>query len=78
MILQVSGIGIYLHGFEKRIFPDIQQAVIAGREMGAGRSLSHWIIKTAVNHQPIKMLIISTELFSVLTENGWSFALRIA
>ena len=32
--------------------------------MGAGRSLSHWIIESAVDLQPIKMLIISTELFS--------------
>ena len=55
-----------------------QQAVITGREMGAGRSLSHWIIESAVYLQPIKRLIISTELFSVLTQSGWSFALCIA
>ena len=46
-------------------------------EMGAGRSLSHWISESAVNLQPIKMLVLSTELFSVLTQSGWSFALRI-
>ena len=29
--------------------------------------MSHWIIKSAVYLQPIKMLILSTELFSMLT-----------
>ena len=51
------------------------EAVITGREMGAGRSLSHWIIESAVYLQPINMLILSTEFFSVLTQSGWSFAL---
>ena len=55
-----------------------QQVVFTGREMGAGRSLSHWIIESAVYLQPIKMLILSTELFSVLTQSGWYFALCIA
>ena len=45
---------------------------------GSGRKLSHWIIESAVYLQPIKRLIISTELFSVLTQSGWSFALCIA
>ena len=44
-----------------------QQAVITGREMRAGRNLSHWIIKAADYRQPIKMLILSFKLFSVLT-----------
>ena len=42
-----------------------QQAIITGREMGADRSLSYWIIELAVYLQPIKMLILSTELFSL-------------
>ena len=55
-----------------------QQADVTGRGMGAGRSLSHWIIESADYLQPIKMLILSTELFSVLTQSGWSFSLCIA
>ena len=38
--------------------------------MGAGRSLSHWIIESAVYLQPIKMLIVSTELFQCLHKVG--------
>ena len=45
-----------------------QQAVITGIEIGAGRNLSHWIINSADYLQPIKMLILSFELFSVLTQ----------
>ena len=55
-----------------------QQAVINGREIWAGRNLSHWIIESAVYLQPIKRLIISTKFFPVLTKSGWSFALCIA
>ena len=69
---------MYLDGFEK------QQAVITGREMGSGRSLSHWIIESADYLQPFKTLILSAELLmstennSVLTQSGWSLALCIA
>ena len=52
-----------------------QRAVNTGREMGAGRSLNHWIIESADYLQPIKMLIISTEFFSVLTQSGWVFCI---
>ena len=71
-----GGIGMYLHGFEKRILPENGHQWV--QEMGAGGSLSHWIIGSAVYLQPIKMLTLSTELFSVLTQSGWSFALCIA
>ena len=43
--------------------------------MGAVRSLSHWIIESAVYLQPIKRLIISTELFSVLTQKWVVFCI---
>ena len=33
--------------------------------------MNHWSIVSADYLQPIKMLIISTELFSVLTEWAW-------
>ena len=35
------------------------------REMGAGRNLSHLIIEPVGYVQPVKMHILSTELFSV-------------
>ena len=44
-----------------------QQAVITGREMGAVRNQSHWIIESADYLQSIKMLTLSTESFSVLS-----------
>ena len=37
--------------------------------MGASRSLSHWIIESAVYLQPVKILILSTELFSGHTQS---------
>ena len=55
-----------------------QQVVITGREMKASRSLSHWIIESADYVLLIKLLILSTELFSVLTQSGWYFSLCIA
>ena len=66
----IQSIGMYLHGFEKPILPDINKrsSLATGREMGAGRNLSHRIIKSADYLQPIKMLILSTELFLVLTQ----------
>ena len=51
---------------------------MTGRELGAGRSLGHRIIESAVDLQPIKILILSTEFLSELTQSGWSFALCIA
>ena len=55
-----------------------QQVVITGRMRWTGRSLSNWSIVSADYLQPIRRLIISTELFSVLTQSGWFFALCIA
>ena len=59
---------MYLHGFEKFVLPDINKrlSLATGREMA--ENLSRWIIKSADYLQPIKMLILSTELFSVLTQ----------
>ena len=45
-----------------------RKAVITGREMGASRNLRHWIIESDDCLQPIKMLILGTELSSVLTK----------
>lgn len=42
-----------------------RQTVITGIEMGAGRNVSHLIIEYADYHQPIKMLILSTVIFSI-------------
>ena len=46
-----------------------QQVVITGREMGAGKNLNHWIIKSVDYLHPTKMLILSTDFFSVLTQS---------
>ena len=53
-----------------------QLAVITVREMRAGRNLSHWINESADYLQPIKMLILSTELVQCL-DSVYSFALCI-
>ena len=47
--------------------PCYEQAVVTGWETKAGRNLSQWIIESA-DLQPIKMLILSNELFPVLRE----------
>ena len=47
-----------------------QQMVLTGRERWTGISLSHWSVVSAGNRQPIKRLLISAELFSVLTKAG--------
>ena len=46
-----------------------QPVVITGREMGAGKNLNHWIIKSVDYLHPTKMLILSTDFFSVLTQS---------
>ena len=53
-----------------------QKAAITGREVGAaaGRNLCHWIIEYADCLQPIKVLILSTELFCLHSE--WSIRTR--
>ena len=48
----------------------------AGREVGAGRSLSNWIIESSDYVQPIKMLILNC--FQCLHNVGWSFSSCIA
>ena len=58
-------ISMYLQGFEKLNLADINKRPSL-REMRAGRNLSHWIIESADYLQPIKILILSPELFSVL------------
>ena len=73
-----AGVGHAFTWISVTYFAQYQQAVITGKEMEAGRSLIHWIIESAVHLEPIKMLILSTKLFSVLTQSGWSVALCIA
>ena len=60
---------IHRHWHAKICFsnPCYQQAVVTGWETKAGRNLSQWIIESA-DLQPIKMLILSNELFPVLRE----------
>ena len=57
---------MYLHGFEKQVLRDINKRPSLGERYEQAET-SHWIIKSAVYLQPIKMLILSTELFSMLT-----------
>ena len=65
----LTPIGMYKHGFEKHTLPDISKWSSLS-EMGAGRNPSHWIIESADYLLPIKMVILSTELFSVFTNAG--------
>ena len=46
-----------------------RQVVITGREMGADRNLKNLIIKSVDYLNSTKMLILSTELFSVRTQS---------
>ena len=64
---------MYLHGFEKRV---LISSYHWGR-YGSRQKPGHWIMKSAGNLRPIKMLIWSTELFLVLTQSGQSFKLCI-
>ena len=66
--LSIVPFGMYLHGFEKRIFPDHSKWSSMGEREMNRQSLNHWSIVSADYFQPIKRLIMSTELFSVLTE----------
>ena len=49
-----------------------QPVVITGREMGAGKNLNHWIIKSVDYLHPTKMLILITDFFfSAYTVGGF-------
>ena len=75
----VDTIGMYVHGFEKLILPGLK-SMSDHHWMRVGsrlkpESLDNWIRCLSSANQ---MLILSTELFSVFTLNGCSFALCIA
>ena len=60
-----------LHRFEKHVLSDINKWSSLGERWEQAEALADYV-------QPIKIIILSTELFSVLTQSGWSFSLRIA
>ena len=60
-----------LHGFEKHVLSDINKWSSLGKRWEQAEALADYV-------QPIKIIILSTELFSVLTQSGWSFSLCIA